>query len=190
MTETSTPTSDVTARASAAYRIKNLLVVLMLVGWGVWSIYDGFVNWPRQNQEAVQKDPNNKLPHSELDVLLNKILGIALPPLGLLMLAWVFHRSRGEYRLSGTTLHVPGHPPVPLDNIRRIDKKLWDRKGIALIDYEIPDCPTQQMMTLKLDDFIYEREGTDEILRRIEHYLIPAQEASEAQPSAPTPPPA
>jgi hypothetical protein len=87
-------------------------------------------------------------------------------------LAWFLYTSRGEYRLSGDTLTVPGHPPVPLQFIRSLDKSFWDRKGIAYIDYELP-APSVSGR-IKLDDFVYERPPTDAIVERIEHYLAAA----------------
>jgi hypothetical protein len=169
-------TADVIARPSTGFRIKHSLISLMLIGMGLWFAYDGFVNWPNQNRQAPA---GTKAPHTDLDIMIQKILAGVLPPVGLFMLISTFYRSRGQYQLSGTTLRVPGHPPVPLDNMRRIDKRLWDRKGIAYIDYEIPD--TQQTATLKLDDFVYERAGTDEIFKRIETYLLPVETPAPAQ---------
>ena len=67
-------------------------------------------------------------------------------------------------------LHVPGHPPITYDNVRRIDKRKWDRKGIAFIHYEHGNPPMPAVM--KLDDFAYERKMTDAILARIEQNVI------------------
>ena len=68
--------------------------------------------------------------------------------------------------MAGDTLEVPGHPPVTLENIRKIDKRKWDRKGIAYLHYEIGTPPHPGV--LKLDDFAYERGPTDDILERVE----------------------
>src|SRR5437660_427563 len=77
-----------------------------------------------------------------LDIKLNKCLGILLPPLSIALLAWWLYGSRGQYRFDGTTLQVPGHPPVPLNALRKIDRSRWDRKGIAYIDYQLPGTTT------------------------------------------------
>jgi hypothetical protein len=179
----------IVARYGRYYRNTRYLIAAMCIGWGLYSIYDGFVRYPKVNEAAVQKEvervetaggkkvtPEERkeiaakttLPHPGWDVPFNRGAGIILPPLGIALLAWMLYNSRGEYRLEGDTLHVPGHPPVPLDNIRKIDKRLWERKGIAYIEYEVQQSakPAQ----LKLDDFVYERGPTDAIFERIEKH--------------------
>jgi hypothetical protein len=66
-------------------------------------------------------------------------------------------------------LHVPGHPPIPLNNIRKVDKRLWERKGIAYVEYEVPGSAERRQF--KLDDFVYERQPTDAIFERIEKHV-------------------
>jgi hypothetical protein len=68
---------------------------------------------------------------------------------------------------------------VPLDAITELDKRLWDRKGIAMVSYELPGGGGSG--TLKLDDFIYEREPTDEIYKRIEDYVAPSAQQTEEE---------
>jgi hypothetical protein len=86
--------------------------------------------------------------------------------------------TRGEYRLDGDTLHVPGHPPIPLSSIRLIDKAIWERKGIARIEYELGE--SGQRNSFKLDDIAYLREPTDQILDRIEAYAASVAAAASA----------
>jgi hypothetical protein len=105
--------------------------------------------------------------HSPTDMKLQKVLFFALPPAGILIIAIALYRSRGRYHLSGTTFSAPGHPPISLDQITHIDKRLWDRKGIAYLDFEAAGAQG----TITLDDFIYDRPPTDEIFKRIENYL-------------------
>jgi hypothetical protein len=114
--------------------------------------------------------------HSASDLLLQRALGMGLPPLGIAFLAWSLYRSRGAYRLSGQTLSVPGHPPIQLDQIVRIDKQLWERKGIAHVDYETPEG---RQGRITLDDFIYDRQPTDAIYARIEQFVGIAPEPSQ-----------
>lgn len=181
MTETvpaAAPGGDIIARPSTSYRLKWALMGLAMLAYGGWSLYDGFINWERENEQAVQqalaagKPRPEKLPHNELGILLNRMIGVGLQPLGLLVLGWAFYRSRGRYRLSGSTLEAPGHPPVPLEDIREIDKSQWDRKGIAYLRYEVPGALAGELRRLALDDYIYEREPTDRILERIEASVL------------------
>jgi hypothetical protein len=168
---------DVVARGSRGYRIKWFIMGAAMVAYGWWSLYDGYVKWPRDNQQAVAdakaqgKPVPEKLPHDDWGILLNKLIGISLQPLGMLVLFWAFYSSRGAYRLAGDVLSVPGHPPVPFGAIRAIDQSDWDRKGIARIEYEVDGKAGK----LKLDDYIYEREPTDQIYDRILAAVAPAE---------------
>jgi hypothetical protein len=80
------------------------------------------------------------------------------------------HVSRGTYRLTGDTLEVPGHPPVRLGEITEIDSSKWDRKGIAYLRYQTAGRASGRMT---LDDFVYEREPTDQIYDRAVAALNP-----------------
>jgi hypothetical protein len=174
--------ADIVARAGKYYRNARYLLVLMMVVGGLWFAYDGWVGWPGERARydslpADQRAVKNK-PHSDLDILIQKVLALGLTPLGPVLLAWFLYRSRGEYRLADGVLHVPGNPPVPLTGIRSIDKAKWDRKGIAWVEYDDP-AGTGMPKWLVLDDFIYEREPTDRIVAIIEAMVTPPQEEGE-----------
>ena len=99
----------------------------------------------------------------------------------LALLAWTLYRSRGQYRLSGDTVHIPGHPPVKISEITEINNTLWERKGIAKIKYA---TASGQSGEFKLDDFVYDRTPTDQIFERIERAVAP-EAAAEPLPDAP-----
>ena len=192
MSQPSTPqpiaAGPLVARASNEYRVKRLIIVLMLVGMGAYFALDGWIRWPRENQRIVELTKEKEVAlhandtakvsqldaeikslsqHSDTDLLMQKVLACALPPMGLFVLAWALYYSRGAYRLDNHILTVPGHPPIPLDAIRSIDRTDWDRKGIAWINYELSDHKTGSAC---LDDFIYQRKPTDDIFKQIETY--------------------
>jgi len=185
------------------YRNTRYIMLLVLVGMGIWFGYDGFVGWPNLNkqiaalqaeQAQVQRQGNTKraneisqeinrlggAPKSDWDLGLQKLLCFLLPPLGVGLLIRALYNSRGEYRLEGTTLHVPGHPPVPFDNISEIDRRLWDKKGIAYASYDLGDG---RKGTLRLDDFVYDRPPTDAIFERMEKYVNPVSDDMEEKES-------
>ena len=158
----------------------------MLIGLGLWFAYDGFVGWPKENaridqlkadiataRKADQEPEVRRLEaelgklshHNDTSITIQKVLAFTLPPIGLFVLVWSFYQSRGAYRLAENTLHVPGHPPVPLDAVTSIDKPDWDRKGIAYVHYELP---TGAKGRLCLDDFVYERTPTDAIFEYVQ----------------------
>jgi hypothetical protein len=174
----------------------------MLVGMGAWFGYDGYITWPRENARidqlnkdietarkandetrvsALDSERSNLKHHTDLDIFWQKALLFSLPPLGLVVLAWALYNSRGRYRLHDDILNVPGHPPVPLDTIRSIDKTDWDRKGIAYIHYELPNG---NKGAARLDDFLYQRKPTDDIFKRIEDYTGTGDSPAAGEPAA------
>jgi len=170
----------IVAKAGRYYRIARYLMTLLLFAYGAWSIYDGFISWPNW----PQSHPNEK-PKTDADILLNKVLGVALPPLGVIILLRALYLSRGECRLEDGVLHMPGHPPIPLDRIHSIDRELWDRKGIAIVEYDPPGAPAGANVKrprFRLDDFVYEREPIDKIFQIIEQTLLSQLPSSERQP--------
>lgn len=156
---------EIVARPSREYRIKRYLMVFILAGSGLWFMYDGYIGYPAENALIAEKKLEKK-PHSATDLAIQRWLGW-LVPIGVGVLVFALYNSRGRYVLKDNVLNVPGHPPVPLEAIRSIDKTDWDRKGIAYINYELDNGTTGR---LRLDDFIYERKPTDEIFKKIEEF--------------------
>ena len=183
------PDADIAARGGTYYRVTRYVFCAVLLGMAGWFAYDGFVTYPRDNELHLlhARDPKNypqDYPtHNAASIRLQKILACVLPVAGLGLLGWTLYNSRGAYRLRGDVLSVPGHPDVPLSSVTQIDKSKWDRKGIAYLDYALPDGRTGR---LKLDDFVYDRPPTDRILETIEAKLgVSAPAASPA--AAPDP---
>lgn len=182
----------VVAGPGKGYRIKFAIFALVMIAMGAWFGYDGYIGWPAQNDQlralkvqraeainrneqvrsaellAQMKEINNGEERTNKDLLIQKILAFSLPPLGLILAIRAFRNSRGEYRLENDVLTVPGHPPVPLVNVTEIDRRLWDRKGIAYINYDLGDG---KQGTIRLDDYFHDRPPTDEIFKRVEEFV-------------------
>ena len=164
------PDAEIVARPGRYYRNTRFIFVAAMLFFAAYFAYDGWVAWPRE-AAMHRQDPKTGAPHSDFDILLQKILACSLPPVALAMLARTLYNSRGVYRLRGDVLSVPGHPDVPFDAIRAIDKSRWDRKGIAYVEYEAGG----RRGRLRLDDFVYEREPTDQIMERVEAHVAPTE---------------
>ena len=187
------PSGDIVAKGDWWDRGKMLIMGLALIIYcGGFFLYDGFIGWPNRNQHIVdlekqrdaakteaerdqisielQKTGSHK---SDADILLQKIIGFISIPVGLYVLINSIRKSRGEIRLSGETLHVPGRPPITLDCITSVDQRLWDRKGIAYVSYSLSEGRNGK---LTLDDYIYQREPIDTIHKRITEYIAPEEE--------------
>jgi hypothetical protein len=191
---TEAETGPVVAKAGRYYRVARYLMTVLLMGYGAWSIYDGFYSWPNWPITHPEEKPK-----THTDIVLNQVLGVILPPMGLGILAWAIYNSRGEYRMENGVITVPGHPPIPLEKIQSINREAWDRKGIATVDYDLSETAAPAKAgsgkvvaytgvtkgargTFRLDDFVYEREPTDKIFKAIEDSLLKS--------AAPPPPPA
>lgn len=193
------------ARAGKTYRRYRYVMFVLMVAFGGWFLYDGFVRWPEQNKawdakeaqilqldvpgrtaemtttleklRREQKDMPKR--HNDFDLGLQRTLGFALPPIAVALLTFWRRRSRGEYRLQNDILNVPGYPPIPLTSIESLDKTRWDRKGIAFANYKLPNGLTG---TVRLDDFIYDAYPIRDMVKAIEDSIL--ARATTQQPKA------
>ncbi len=184
-TPLATPQTPLVARAGSYYRNVRYLMAAGMVVFGLWFGYDGFIGWPAKNaaydrivaehekgggsggeqslKTALEAEGVTKR-YSDLELLIQKLLSFSLPVGGVTLLVWMLYNSRGEYRFDGKTLSMPGHPSIDVDSISAVDRKLWDRKGIAFIEYARPGGTIGKA---RLDDFVYERGPTDAIYKQL-----------------------
>jgi hypothetical protein len=185
--------NEIIAEPDAGYRWKHLIMSVLMIAGGMWFAYDGWIKWPNENAlikklqadkevaqkkndqaeiDRIAKELGQHSPHTDMDLLFQKALAFALPLGGIAYGLWTLQVTRGRYRLEGDTLYVPGHAPISIRyDVRRIDKRKWDRKGIAYLHYQQGNPPVPSV--LKLDDFAYERKPTDDILARVEAHVAP-----------------
>ncbi len=183
---------DVVATAGQYYRRMRYFVAVLLLAGGLWFARDGWYGWPEMNHKYVdvsnqidtltrrieetgnpadKKQKENLIEqrkdlkfHDDLSILLQKILAFVLPALGVALVSWAIYNSRGEIRLTQTLLTAPGHPPLTMDQITALDKRLWDRKDIAFIEYEAGAATGR----IRLDAFVYQTDPIVKIFDRIE----------------------
>jgi hypothetical protein len=163
---------SLTARADFQYRWRVWAFFLMVFGYGIWSARDGFIKWPEDNARyATLRErglPQPEKDHNYAGILINQVLGVLLPGVSLPVFIWLMYRSRGAYRLADGTLSIRGREPIPVDRIVALDKSSFERKGVAVVEYQKPDGSSA---TVTLRDMVYERRTTDEIVEWIENYL-------------------
>lgn len=183
-TDSTLAAQPIVARAGSYYRNMRYLMFVLLVAMGAWFGYDGFHAWPEGNRRIAElellikeadgsgdieaagrhrAELKNYKKRSDTDLLIQKVLCFALPVLGGAVLLNALRRSRGEIRLEDDVLHAPGHEPLPLEHVQQFDRRLWDRKGIAFVQYDRGGVAAR----IRLDDFIYERKPIDAIHDRI-----------------------
>ncbi len=135
----------------------------------------------RQQQEAlapgsdayieITEQLNELKFHNDTSLRTQQALGVSLPILAVAYFFYFMRKSRGEFRLAGDTLHVPGHGAVKLDEMTDLHVEKWQRKGIADVDFTTADGRSG---TFRLDDFIYQGEPTDWIFVEVADKLDPA----------------
>lgn len=169
------------------YRVRLLIISLMLLLFTAWCAYDGFVAYPEQKElyeKYLQVTENaplaekawveyaqaNGLPTSEpsettqMDIYTQYIMGGALLPIGLFMLAVFFITGTKWIGVDDDALVASGGKRATWDSIRDLDKSRWKTKGIAVVYFNHQGKPDK----ITLDDWKYERDTTVEILRVIE----------------------
>src|SRR6478609_1173176 len=122
------PSGELIAEPDPGYRWKHLIMAALLIAGGMWFAYDGWVRWPAQNvqaaeierRKATETDPtqiellSRELgqisKHTPLDIMIQKVLALGLPAIGIFWAAWTLRDTRGVYRMTGDHLEVPGHP--------------------------------------------------------------------------------
>jgi hypothetical protein len=181
-----TKPAPISARADFQYRWRVYIFFVLVFGYGLWSARDGFIKWPADNDRLREMEANHqKLPtpyHNQAGIVINQALGILFPLVSLPTFIWLMYRSRGEYRLAGNALHLPGLDAIPLDRIHSLDKSNWERKGHAVVEFDGADGKAEQFT---MRDMVYERRATDKIVERIEMLLqgAPTTEAETTPPS-------
>jgi len=182
------------ATISPGYRWRLALVAALLLGFGGWFLKDGYVTYPKERLIAEEFKqfsdegrreqwpeyarakgwPDGTLgppgkDHSDWDILLQKILGFACLPVGLLFLIGTIRTLGRWIALDDQTLSTSAGHAVPLSAITRINKDRWQSKGIAIV-YFTHEGRTGRIV---LDDWKYDQKATEQILAEIEKVAAP-----------------
>lgn len=184
------------ATVSVDYRWRRLAGLMVLcLGMGAWFLYDGFyvyplhgeaygeytrfekegrlADWPAYARTKGYPDGTQGPPreHSQLDILFQRAAGSLLTPIGLVLL-FQFLASFHRYVASDTSgLSTGPGRHVPYEAITSVNKRLWDRKGVAYIHYN--HSGTKGHITL--DDWKFDKRAIHQILRDVESRIRPEQ---------------
>lgn len=177
----------VRSKISGRHLIRLSIVALFCIGFGLYCLYDGMVAWPNQRERALAfqelelegrleewpqfaaergwKPYNPGEPRTETEIMGQFYMMALCGVVGLLVLTHVL-RSLGRWvEMDDSGLRSSRGQEVKFDQVAKIDKKKWDNKGIAKILYQ----QNGREKTFTLDDFIYDRPTTDDILRQLEN---------------------
>jgi len=117
-----------------------------------------------ENSDSAQDNWPTDKPKDEVDIQLQYVMAGVTGTIGLWMLLVVW-RARGRWiEASGAGLTSSWGQRVDYARIVSLDKRQWRKKGIAKINYE----DGNRKRRLVLDDYKYNRQATDTILRDLE----------------------
>jgi len=176
----------VRAKISTTYLGKFGVTALLCFGIALWFLYDGAIAYPSQRERALKylelqesdrldewsevarergwplEDPGE--PKEEYDSFVQYAMAVVLLLPGLICSA-MFLRHRGRWiELDQCEIRTSSRSTFEVRDIVRVDKKKWRSKGIVSIVYQ----SGHRRRRVILDDWKYETEPTEAILRAIE----------------------
>lgn len=172
------------------YRIRLLIIGLMLLLFAIWCAYDGFLVYPAQRDlyntynQVTQNEQlhdykrewaayaqEHNLPTSKpyerdnMDIYTQYIMGALLLPPGLFFVSLFFITGGRWYGVDDQGLHTSAGKHVTWDQISDLDKTRWHNKGIVVVHFKVDGGKFDR---ITLDDWKYQRTETAEILQIIE----------------------
>ncbi len=131
----------------STYKKKNLLIMtVILIGLGVWCIYDGYFN-ETFIQEHLDEEGN---PHGWL------VFNQKAPPflfIGGIIYAVRFFLVKNKKVVAGESGLMTGKTTIPYKAIEKINKTYFDKKGYFVVTYKDSNG---QSRDVKISDRTYD----------------------------------
>lgn len=177
------------------YSRRFIIMGAVICGFSLWCLYDGLVKYPREqarglafdklssegrekewDEYAIERGWSNSIPeqpkpeeeyHSSLYMQYSMAVITALIGVPMLVMAL---RSRGTWvESTDDGITSSWGQGFDFDQVLLVDKKRWQKKGIAKVYYQDAD----QKRRFVLDDFKFERPTMDQILYELEQRIDP-----------------
>ncbi len=182
------------AEVAKSYLWRLVLMAVFCLGLSAWCVYDGAIAYPNQRERALacqkirkenksQTDPeawkavweeyaksrgwpteNPGKPHNEYDFLMQYFMASVAAPVGLFFLGSLVRWRNRWIEADENGVQTSWGSQLAYDAIDTLDKQKWRKKGIAVIRYQQDD----RAQKVSLDDFKFEPDETEEILRLVE----------------------
>jgi hypothetical protein len=188
------------------YTLRFLLMGAAICGFSLWSLYDGFIKYPREQARglayekllsehresewdnvAIENGWSNSIPQeskSEEDFHTSIGMQYAMAALtaviGLPMLILALKSYGNWVESTDTGITSSWGESFDFDQVLRVDKRKWAKKGIAKVTYQDGD----RRRRFVLDDFKFERPTMDQILYELEQRIDP-EKIVNGQPEPP-----
>jgi len=189
------------AKVSVSWAVRMLIAGAAFVGFGCWSLYDGKIKYPKVEQTFQQyheagrseewvafagekgwkkewkKNPQTGQTqiYSEWDIRTQFIMAAICLPIGFFTLTRLILTLPRTLRADEEALHGTDGRRIPYRDMVDIDKRKWDRKGIAVVRYEIDG----RRGKAKIDDWIF-KDGAAVLAEVERHVNPPADDDPEA----------
>ena len=186
-----TPTT-IHADSDPKYYLRFLFMGVVLVGFALWSLYDGLVAYPAQRERALVYEqmrdegragewaayaeqqgwppglPGEPKTDADIKVQFIQAAVVTLIAVPLLLIPI---RSRGRWiQADDRGISTSWGERIDFDRVVALDKKKWHKKGIAKVRYQ--DAGGRNR-TFILDDYKFRRDPTDLILYQLESQIGP-----------------
>lgn len=177
------------ATISSGYRFRLLIIALGLTGFGVWSLYDGYVAYPKKIEdfqkletykaehddwqtswqeyalaEGLPTNVNDIKPLEAKDITTQYMMAAFCLPIGLWFL-WGFVRAGGRWvEADEQGLRDNKGRDAAWSVITGLGDDRWKTKGIAYVEFVDPQGATGRIL---LDDWKFDREKTTAIYQQV-----------------------
>ena len=203
-------TPTVKAKISTGYRVRLILITLMMLGFGAYCVYDWQIGYPLKQEQylefkEIEKNHPNDYPQvweayaaergwptsssgiqekTDTDILTQLIMALICVPLGLFFLFKLIKENMRWVAMDDSGISGSGGHRVAWDAIQSLDETRWATKGIAWLHYRDANGSERKVL---LDDFKSEREPIKLIVTKVQSLLNPAPvDADQADDQSPS----
>lgn len=191
------------ARISPSWAIRMLIAGVAFVGFGCWSFYDGRIKYPDQENTFQKYRQEGKLEEfralagkrkwkvevhtnsqgdeyvrSPSDIATQFLMAIACLPIGFALLTRLLVTTTQRLEVDDDAFTSAKGVRIPYDAITGIDKKKWNRKGIAVVQYTVNGRAGKAL----IDDWIF--KGGSDLLHTVEEHVPPEISGVRPEPAA------
>ena len=186
----STEADPITCRATRWYHLRRIPMLVLILGYCAWFIYDWQVRYPREREAQTEykrlKDevgpdkveaayaevakakgwPAKMDEHKNYDYAIKweqPAFALLTGAGGLAMLFFYIRTTRGALRADATSFSTPDGQHVPFASAFRIDRRKWDHKGLAYVYYKDTKGAEKRAV---IDDLVF--GGAVKVLERLE----------------------
>ncbi len=149
----------VTATGSRHSRSSTYIILIMVLGWGLYSLYDGYKN------EKFQKEHTGPDGKPDSTLVMNRVhmpIGCGIIAIGCFVMLARIKQRRIVADEQG--VRISGGPMIAYAQIQKIDKRFFEKEGHFTIEYTADGA----VRSVKFKDAKYDGLGLvlDEIVRR------------------------